>query len=175
MLGHAGDLPCLPGDLTADAAPQGLHAHAQQQREVLAGLLLPEQDQFGHFTDGLVHRVLSVGLHLCLLWATTRLAVVTVCMWTTALARLATQQSLRRTLLSPTVLHVAYRQTPRMRLASLLIGRPVLDLIDEMRASEATWPQIRQEIADLTHGEISVTWQAVQSWARKESDRSDAA
>jgi hypothetical protein len=66
------------------------------------------------------------------------------------------------------VLHVAERQNPRIRLASLLIGRDVLDLIDEMRANAATWPQVRDAIADLTNGEVDVTWQAVQAWARRE-------
>ena len=58
-----------------------------------------------------------------------------------------------------------------MRLASLLIGRPVLDLIAEMRANDATWPEVRQAIADQTSGEVDVTWQAVQAWAREPRDK----
>lgn len=89
-------------------------------------------------------------------------------MWTTLRATRPSQQSLRWTLLSPSVLHVAERQNPRIRLASLLIGRDVLDVIDEMRTDERTWPEIRQAIADLTSGEVDVTWQAIQAWARRE-------
>jgi hypothetical protein len=58
-----------------------------------------------------------------------------------------------------------------MRLASILIGRPVLELIEEMRADSASWPVIRQAICDQTSGEVDVTWQAVQAWAREPRDK----
>lgn len=56
--------------------------------------------------------------------------------------------------------------SPRQRLADLLLGRPVIDLIAEQRIDGKTWPQIRDAIADATQGEIDVTWQAIQQWAR---------
>ncbi|MGZ4663738.1 MAG: hypothetical protein ACXV5Q_01460 [Frankiaceae bacterium] len=56
------------------------------------------------------------------------------------------------------------RRTPRQRLASLLIGRDVNDVIAEMRANGDTWPVVAQHIKDATDGEIDVTWQAVQQW-----------
>lgn len=90
-------------------------------------------------------------------------------------ARHTPQQVLRLTVLARTLTHVAQRrQTPRMRLASLLMGRNVLDLIEEYRANGATWQEIRQAIRDATNGEIDVTWQAVQSWARREDYRNSA-
>lgn len=58
------------------------------------------------------------------------------------------------------------KQTPRARLASLLIGRPVLTVIEELRADGRSWPFIAAHIRDATDGEIDVTWQAVQQWAR---------
>ncbi len=56
--------------------------------------------------------------------------------------------------------------SPLQRLADLLLGRPVLDLIAEERTNGKTWPEIRDAICDATNGEIDVTWQAIQQWAR---------
>lgn len=67
------------------------------------------------------------------------------------------------------------RQTPRMRLASLIIGRPVTDLIEEMRANGATWEQVRDAICDQTAGEIDLTRQAVQQWSRSVSSPEEQA
>lgn len=53
---------------------------------------------------------------------------------------------------------------PRQRLADVLLGRPVLDLIAEMRAAGHSWPAIRDHLRDATDGEIDVTWQALQQW-----------
>lgn len=61
--------------------------------------------------------------------------------------------------------------TPRMRLTSLLIGRDVTELIEEMRSNGATWVQIRDAICDQTSGEVDVTFQAVQQWARPSDEQ----
>lgn len=77
--------------------------------------------------------------------------------------------------LAVSVQHMTPRQTPRMRLTSLLIGRDVQDLIEEMRANGATWPAIRDAIRDATDGEIDLTRQAVQQWARPEPEVANSA
>lgn len=58
-------------------------------------------------------------------------------------------------------------ETPVARVASLLLGRPVLDYIDDRREAGVTWQAIADELADLTNGEVVVTWQAIQGWARR--------
>lgn len=59
------------------------------------------------------------------------------------------------------------RETPRMRLASLLLQRPVLDFIQEHRSGGKTWQQVALALRDATDGEIAVSWQAVQQWANR--------
>lgn len=76
------------------------------------------------------------------------------------------QLSLRRTDLSATVPDMTSPAPPRQRLADVLLGRPVLDVIAEARAAGISWPQIRDLIRDSTDGEIDVTWQAIQQWHR---------
>lgn len=62
------------------------------------------------------------------------------------------------------------KQTPRQRLASLLLGRDVSDWIAERKANGDTWPAIRDALRDATDGEIAVTWQAVQQWSASRTD-----
>jgi hypothetical protein len=54
--------------------------------------------------------------------------------------------------------------SPRQRLATLLLGRDVIDVITEQRANKQSWPAIRQYIKDATDGEIDVSHQALQQW-----------
>jgi hypothetical protein len=55
--------------------------------------------------------------------------------------------------------------SPRQRLASVLIGRPVTDFIADRRFAGESWPTIRDAIRHETAGEVDVSWQAVQQWA----------
>ena len=54
--------------------------------------------------------------------------------------------------------------TPQARIASLILGRDVITLINELRADGKPWDEIRQHICDATNGEIDVTRQAIQGW-----------
>lgn len=56
-------------------------------------------------------------------------------------------------------------ESPRMRLASLLLKQPVTEFIAQRRAEQQSWITIRDAIRDATDGEIDVSWQAVQQWA----------
>ena len=79
---------------------------------------------------------------------------------------------------------------PRQRLASLLLGRPVLDFIAERRANDDPYRRIAAELRDATSGEIDVSDVTVRAWwlatpegqreqadrkAAKESDRAQNA
>lgn len=57
--------------------------------------------------------------------------------------------------------------TTRMRLADLILGRPVVEFIGERRAAGQSWPAIRDALREATGGEIAITWQAVQQWHGK--------
>lgn len=56
-----------------------------------------------------------------------------------------------------------------MRLASLILQQPVLTWIEQQRAQGATWPAVRDALHTATNGEIAVTWQAIQGWARHDN------
>ena len=53
---------------------------------------------------------------------------------------------------------------PRQRLASLLLGRPVLDFIAEHRANGASFRTVAAELRDATSGEIDVSDVTVRAW-----------
>lgn len=59
-------------------------------------------------------------------------------------------------------------QTPRQRLADLILGRPVAAFIAQQRASGLTWPAVADALKEATAGEIAITGEAVRQWASRE-------
>lgn len=61
--------------------------------------------------------------------------------------------------------------TARQRLASLILGRSVLDFIAERRANDMPYRRIAAELRDATDGEIDLSDVAIRSWwlAHKEN------
>lgn len=55
-------------------------------------------------------------------------------------------------------------QTPNQRLASHLLGQPVVDWIRERRP-HVSWRLIARELYEATSGEIDITPQTVITWA----------
>lgn len=56
-------------------------------------------------------------------------------------------------------------ETPTQRLASHLLGEPVLPWIQRRRASGAVWRSIATELREATSGEIDVPIQTLIYWA----------
>ena len=64
---------------------------------------------------------------------------------------------------------------PRQRLATLLLGRPVLDFIAEHRANGASYRTVALALRDATDGEIDVSDVTVRSWVLAATNAEDAA
>lgn len=54
-------------------------------------------------------------------------------------------------------------QTPGQRLASLLLGQPVIPWI-RSRRTHMSWRQIAAELRDKTDGQVDVTAQTLVNW-----------
>lgn len=59
---------------------------------------------------------------------------------------------------------------PRQRLASLLLGRDVLDFIEEHYANGTSYRRIAVALRDATDGEIDVSDQTIRSWRLAKQD-----
>lgn len=62
---------------------------------------------------------------------------------------------------------------PRQRLATLLLGRPVLDFIAEHRANGASYRAVAAHLRDATSGEIDVSDVTVRAWVLAAADTTD--
>lgn len=63
---------------------------------------------------------------------------------------------------------------PRQRLASLLLGRPVLDFIAEHRANGGTYRRIAAALRDATAGELDISDVTIRAWhLAAQSDHED--
>jgi hypothetical protein len=56
-------------------------------------------------------------------------------------------------------------ESPQQRLASHLLGRPVLDWVAEMREEGWTLRKIAADLNQLTHGAVDVTPETIRLWA----------
>lgn len=56
--------------------------------------------------------------------------------------------------------------TPNIRLATMLLGRPVLDWVREKRAEDPqpSWTAIAEELNHRTNGAVVVTREAIRQW-----------
>ncbi len=59
---------------------------------------------------------------------------------------------------------MAANESPRQRVASLVLGRSVTAVIAEAREQGRTWPQIADQIRMQTGGEVGVTGEAIRLW-----------
>ncbi len=64
---------------------------------------------------------------------------------------------------------------PRQRLATLILGRDVLEFIADHRDAGKTWPEVRDLLQSATDGEIDVTYQALQQWMSQPTAKGGAA
>lgn len=64
---------------------------------------------------------------------------------------------------------------PRQRLADLLLGRPVLEFINERRADDVSYRRIATDLRDATDGEIDVSDVTVRAWHLSSVKNEDAA
>lgn len=53
---------------------------------------------------------------------------------------------------------------PRQRLASLILGRPVMEFIAEHRANGASYRKVALALRDATDGEVDVSDITIRSW-----------
>jgi len=59
--------------------------------------------------------------------------------------------------------------TPKAKLATLMLGRPVGEWITEARGHGLSWRAIAEQLADDTGGEITVTHETLRSWVAQDA------
>lgn len=67
------------------------------------------------------------------------------------------------------------RKTARHRLADLLLGRPVVEFVEERRANGRAWHEIAYDLRDATDGEITVSGEALRQWVASTATAQDGA
>lgn len=58
-------------------------------------------------------------------------------------------------------------ETANQRLASVILGRPVMDWIAEQRSSGHSWLTVATNLYDATDGEVDVSYEAVRLWGEQ--------
>lgn len=54
--------------------------------------------------------------------------------------------------------------TPRQRLASLLLGRPVLEYIQDLHNTGMSYDRIAAQLSDDTDGQVDISHEAIRQW-----------
>ena len=54
--------------------------------------------------------------------------------------------------------------TPRQRLATIILGEDVITWLRARRAKGRSWYQLADDLAEATNGDVSLSHEAVRSW-----------